>query len=418
MRRRHLANDDVARRIHAADEKTRDHHRDQQQYLRQSTARQRQHEHHGDQYRGDRDGVVATRAAGDEPPGHRADDRAEEIDTCIACNQACLDLIFSGKVATCLVNPRACRETEFPAEPAATTKRVAVVGAGAAGLACATTAAARGHAVTLFEAAQEIGGQLKLAQAVPGKEFAETLRYFQTMLAKDRVDLRLGTRPSADQLAHGGFDEIVVATGVEPRIPDIEGVSHPMVMRYDEVLSGARMPGRRVAVIGAGGLGFDVADYLSAPDGAETCSRFAQAWGVDRSGTAPGGLVKPAPLRSERDVTLLQRKSGPAGETLGRSTGWALKAELSKRGVRIIVGVQYVRIDDRGLHYRHEDKPALIEVDNIVLCTGQQPVRALYEELVSLRSPVRVSVIGGAQRAEEMDALHAIDQGMRTAVAL
>ena len=346
------------------------------------------------------------------------EDRGSEIDTCIACNQACLDFIFKGKVATCLANPRACRETEFPAGPAAKSKRVAVVGAGAAGMACATTAASRGHSVTLFEAATEIGGQLNLAKRVPGKEFAETLRYFQTMLTKSGVDIRLGTRPSARQLAQGGFDEIVIATGVGPRAPDIDGVLHPMVMRYDEVLSGARVPGRRVAVIGAGGIGFDVADYLSAREEQETLEHFLQTWGVDRSGTVPGGLVQPSPLSSAREITLLQRKPAPAGKTLGLTTGWALKAVLDKRGVRIVAGAQYERIDDQGLHYLHEGKPALLEVDNIVLCTGQQSVRALYDELSAQDSSVNVTLIGGAQRAEELDALRAIDQGTLTALAL
>ena len=342
--------------------------------------------------------------------------RADEINTCIACNQACLDFIFVGKIATCLVNPRACRETEFPAGPAAKPRRVAVVGAGAAGLACATTAAERGHRVTLFEASKEIGGQLNLAKAVPGKEFAETLRYFRAMLSKGGVDLRLGASPSPAALANAGFDEIVIATGVAPRVPDIEGVGHPMVMRYDEVLSGKRAPGRRVAVIGAGGIGFDVAEYLSAPPQGDALAHFMQDWGVDRSGAVAGGLVKPAPQGAAREVTILQRKPDPAGKTLGLTTGWALKTGLAQRGVRIIAGAQYVRIDDRGLHYLQDGKPALLEVDNVVLCTGQQSVRGLYDEIMALGTPVRI--IGGAERAAELDALLAIDQGMRTALAL
>jgi 2,4-dienoyl-CoA reductase (NADPH2) len=344
------------------------------------------------------------------------DGRADEINTCVACNQACLDFMFREEVATCLVNPRACHETEFPDGAATLPKRIAVVGAGAAGLACATTAAERGHHVTLFEAGAQIGGQLNLAKAVPGKEFAETLRYFRVKLSRTGVDLRMNTRPSAAQLADGRFDEIVVATGVAARVPGIEGVDHPMVMRYDQVLSGERVPGRRVAVIGAGGIGFDLADYLSALGQSNTPARFLEEWGVDRSGTLAGGFAAPPPQNPAREVTLLQRKPGPAGKTLGLTTGWALKAGLAQRGVRIVTGAQYVRIDDRGLHYLKDGKPALLEVDNVVLCTGQESVRGLYDQLLAFKVPVHV--IGGAERAAERDALRAIDQGMRTALAL
>ncbi|MBI2960458.1 MAG: FAD-dependent oxidoreductase, partial [Betaproteobacteria bacterium] len=341
--------------------------------------------------------------------------RAAEINTCIACNQGCLDFMFRDKVATCMVNPRACHETQFPAGPAARPRRVAVVGAGAAGLACAVTAEERGHHVMLFEAGAEIGGQLNLAKAVPGKEFAETLRYFNARIANSSIQLKLGAAPSAADLARD-FDEIVIATGVRPRMPDIEGIGHPMVLRYDEVLSGKKVPGERVAIIGAGGIGFDVAVYLSQPGGTSEVAEFLDDWGVDRSGKSSGGLAKPKMARAARKITLLQRKPTSAGRTLGLTTGWAIKAELAQRGVTILTGVQYQRIDERGLHYLLEGKPALLEVDNVVVCAGQESVRALQDELESLSKPVHV--IGGAERAAELDALRAIDQGTRTALAL
>jgi 2,4-dienoyl-CoA reductase (NADPH2) len=341
--------------------------------------------------------------------------RSAAINTCIACNQACLDHLFDHRSVTCLVNPRACRESEFPTGRASVTRKIAVVGAGAAGLACAVSAAERGHSVTLYEAAPRIGGQLNLAKVVPGKEFAETLRYFETRLAETGVELRLAARPDARALAAARFDEVVIATGVRPRVPEMRGIDHPKVARYDEILSGARQAGGNVAIIGAGGIGFDVAAYLSAPARHPDAAQFLAAWGIDTSGASAGGLARAIPERTERRITMFQRKTTTPGRTLGMTTGWALKAELSRRGVRILAGVRYERIDDTGLHYVHDGATHMLPCDTVVLCAGQVEARDLYEELGALG--VQAHLIGGAERAEELDALRAFDQGTRLAHA-
>ncbi|MDP2618970.1 MAG: NADPH-dependent 2,4-dienoyl-CoA reductase [Hyphomicrobiales bacterium] len=328
---------------------------------------------------------------------------AHRINSCIACNQSCLDRIFVGKVATCLVNPRACHETEIVIGPAAARKRIAVVGAGPAGLAAAVTLAERGHAVTLFEQADRIGGQLNLARNVPGKEeFDETLRYFSLRLKETGVNLRLSTRADAGALE--GFDEAVLAAGVSPRRGVVEGEDHPSVASYADILSGARTAGERVAIIGAGGIGFDVALFLTDPgDRAHRDpAAFRRHWGI--------GVERAAP-RPPRKVTMLQRSPGRMGETLGKTTGWVHRMELKRAGVAQISGVTYERIDDEGLHIRVDREARTIAADSIVLCAGQVERIELAAALNG--AGIRVHVIGGAKRAVELDAQRAIDEGVR-----
>ncbi|MEU3496484.1 NADPH-dependent 2,4-dienoyl-CoA reductase [Kitasatospora cineracea] len=337
----------------------------------------------------------------------------EAINTCIGCNQACLDHTFNAKITSCLVNPRACHETELVLAPTRRAKRIAVVGAGPAGLAFAVSAADRGHHVTLFDAATEVGGQLNVARQVPGKqEFDETLRYYRHELARTGVELRLGAVVGADELT--GWDEVVLATGVTPRTPQIDGVDHPSVLGYLDVLRDGAKVGGKVAVIGAGGIGFDVAEYLTDP-GADGPDFLAQ-WGVDREHTSPGGLAAPERPAGPRQVFLLQRKAGKVGAGLGKTTGWIHRTELRHRGVLMVPGVEYRRIDDAGLHVTVGGQEQVLPVDTVVLCAGQEPRRDLLDAL--RERGVEPHLIGGADVAAELDAKRAIDQGTRLAAAL
>ena len=369
--------------------------------------------------RGDADMVSMARPFLADPDfvAKAAAGRAAEINTCIACNQACLDHIFEGKPCTCLVNPLACRETELVITPAAVRKRVAVVGAGPAGMAAAATAAERGHAVTLFDSAAEIGGQFNLARRIPGKEeFAETLRYFRHRLDNAGVELRLGQRTGADDLC-GHFDTVLLATGISPRTPDIPGIDHPKVASYVDVIMGRKPVGRKVAVIGAGGIGFDVSEFLTHADLADDpIEHYQREWGIDPGYARRGGLSTPSEEERPRQLWLLQRKPTKVGEGLAKTTGWIRRTLLARRGVTMLPGVSYEKIDDAGLHVRIGDERKTLPVDTVVVCAGQNPLRELEAPLQA--AGMAVIRIGGADLALELDAKRAIDQGTRVAAAL
>ncbi len=344
--------------------------------------------------------------------------RAADIAPCIACNQACLDHTFSGRLTSCLVNPRACHEDDLRYDPAPVERRIAVVGAGAAGMMAALVAAWRGHRVTLFEKGAEVGGQLNLAKAVPGKEeFRGLVDWFAGQIGRAGIDLRLRAAPGVDDLC--GFDHVVVATGVVPRDPGIPADPGAHVLRYDQVLAGAPV-GARVAVVGAGGIGFDVAEFLvhQGPSPAEDVALWAREWGVGDPASAPGGLAPegPRPEPPARAVTLLQRKPGKPGAGLGKTTGWIHRAALAMKGVEMRGGLAYARIAADGLHVVTKDGPAVIPADTVVICAGQEPDRALADALAAAGIPH--DVIGGADVAAELDAKRAIDQGARLAARL
>lgn len=345
--------------------------------------------------------------------------RADEINTCIGCNQACLDHTFSGRITSCLVNPRACHETELVIRPAQHRKRIAVVGAGPAGLGFVVTAAERGHAVTLYEAGAEIGGQFNIAKKVPGKEeFNETLRYFRRQLELRGVTLHLNTRATAELLLQREFDEVVIATGIVPRTPPIDGVGHAKTLGYLDVLRDGKAVGRNVAIVGAGGIGFDVAEYLVHRDGAEhvDADRFFAEWGVDRSYANAGGLRHAHPEPAARQIHLLQRKASKVGDGLGKTTGWIHRTALKARGVGMSSAVTYRRIDDEGFHVTIDGVEQTLPVDNVVICAGQEPLRELAEQLEAAGR--KVHVIGGAYEAAELDAKRAIHQGTTLAATL
>ncbi len=342
--------------------------------------------------------------------------RSDRINTCIACNQACLDHVFQNKRASCLVNPRACHETELTIEPTSTRKRIAVIGAGPAGMACASTLGERGHAVTLIDQAGEIGGQFNYAKQIPGKEeFHETLRYFRHQLADSGVDVQLGRSAEAASLRAAGYDEVVIATGITPRQVNFPGSDDPRVLSYLDVLARHQPVGARVAIIGAGGIGFDVAEFLieHPPSPTTDVARWTREWGVDMQLTHRGGLQPAQPEAPERQVWLLQRSDGRPGARLNKTTGWVHRATLKAKRVTMLGSVSYQRLDDQGLHITINGTPQILPVDHVVICAGQEPNRRLADELIA--AGMKVHIIGGADVAAELDAKRAIAQGTRLA---
>lgn len=350
-----------------------------------------------------------------------ANEKSEEINTCIACNQACLDHVFKQKVASCLVNPRACHETEFNYDVASIPKKIAVVGAGPAGLSVASIAAQRGHYVTLFDSESEVGGQFNMAKQIPGKEeFYETIRYYKNQLKLHNVELILNKRVVKSDLEQSDFEEIIIATGISPRTPNIEGINHSKVVSYLDVLKHKKQVGKRVAVIGAGGIGFDVSEFLlhQGDSSALDIDTWLTEWGIDKNIEARGGIagIQPSFPSAKREIFMFKRSKGKFGGNLGKTTGWIHRANLKKRNVQFINEVQYTKIDDQGLHYSKGDQSKILEVDNVIICAGQTPLKELYTALES--SGKNIHIIGGADIADELDAKRAIDQGCRLAASL
>ena len=370
--------------------------------------------------RGDADMVSMARPflADPEFVNKAAQGRSDEVNTCIGCNQACLDHVFNGQMSSCLVNPRACFETEINIVPTKTIKKVAVVGAGPAGLSAATALAEAGHEVTLFDGANEVGGQFNIAKQVPGKEeFSETIRYFSRQLELTGVTVKLNTRVSANELNNSDFDEVIIATGINPRLPPIEGIEHSKVLNYIDVLKHKKAVGKKVAVIGAGGIGFDVSEYLvhSGTSTSQDVAAYMKEWGVDMTLNARAGVegVKAEITAPAREVYLLQRKDTKVGAGLGKTTGWIHRTGLKNKQVKMIASCVYHKIDDAGLHLSIAGERQILDVDNIIICAGQDPARELVE---GLKKPYHL--IGGADVAAELDAKRAIKQGLELATQL